>query len=168
MAKGLKVEGAAELRRAFRDVAGKDGERRLRQASKEVSTRAAADARSAAQGGTPLQRKVAAAIRPRGNINRGAGIAITRTGKSPAAGVAFWGIDNAIGWFANEDRFGPAEGRGAAQKLPPHVGNTWTAATRGEGPHRINDALADHVDEYAALMEDAVYRAAADVGFDVK
>lgn len=154
----INVEGGRELRRAFRDFAGKDGQRRLGQAYKEVAVLAASDAKAGARGGTPLQMKMAAAIKPKSSPTR-AGVQFARTGEYKASGVAFWGANRPIGWYARKPG-----ATALRQRLPAWVGNTWTAATRGEGPHRVNDALAANVPRYINELSDAVDRAAADVG----
>lgn len=156
----IAVEGGNELRRAFRDLGGKATQKRLTLAYKEVAVIAAADARSGAAGGTPLQHKMAGAIRPKATAS-GAGVRLARTGAWKASGTAFWGINRRIGWFARS-RYNGYEAK--HQKLPVHVGNTWTAATRGEGPHRVNDALAANVTKYVDKLGDAIEAAARDVG----
>lgn len=154
----VEVHGGRELRAAFRDFGGKAAQRRLGLAYKEVATRAAADARMAASGGTPLQVKMAGAIKPKSSPTR-AGVQFARTGAYKASGVAFWGSNRPIGWYANKPG-----ATAIKQRLPVWVGNTWTAATRGEGPHRVNDALAARSGFYADELGDAIMRAADDVG----
>lgn len=159
----IKVEGGRELRKALKDLEGKDGPKRLKGAYKEIADMAASDAKSAASGGTPLQRKMAGAIKARATTTRGS-VAFTRTKNShPATGPAFWGVkDRRLGWFADPKYAGYTA---RTQKLPVHVGNTWTAATRGQGPHRVNDALAANVDRYVDAIDDAMDKAIRDAGF---
>lgn len=156
----IEVKGGPELRRAFRDVAGKDGAKRLKEAYVDVSQMATSDAKTAAGSGTDLQQKMATALRPVRSV-KNAGVAINRTGANAAAGVAFYGSKSRIGWFA-APKF--AAYTAQDQELPPWIGNTWTSATRGEGPHRINDALARNVDRYTDRLGKGIYQAADDVG----
>lgn len=159
----VRVEGARELRAAFRDIEGPAGAKRLKEAHLEVSVMAAADATAAATGGTKLQQKMAGAIRPRATATV-AGIALSRTGAFQASGVAFYGSQKRSGWFA-QSKYNQYTGKD--QGFPPWVGNTWKAATAGQGPHLINDAMAAHVDAYGERFRTAVLTAARDVGIEV-
>jgi hypothetical protein len=156
----IEVHGGKELRRAFREVGGKVAARRLKEAHREVATVASNDARLAAAGGSSLQRKMAGAIRPQATQTK-AGVAFARTGAFKASGVAFWGTNKRLGWFADPKYSAYTS---ETQKLPPWVGNNWQAAVAGQGPHHVNDALALHVPQYVEILGDAIERAAADVG----
>lgn len=156
----IEVHGGRELRAAFRDVGGKAATKRLTEAHREVATVATDDARSAAVSGSPLQQKMAGAIRPKATTTR-AGVAFGRTGAFKASGVAFWGTNKRLGWFADPKY---AAYTSTDQKLPPWVGNTWQAAVAGQGPHSVNDALAAHVPHYVEILGRSIERAAADVG----
>lgn len=165
MAVSIEVHGAREVRRALKDMQtseGKRGTTALTKAHKKVAEVAADRARRNALTGTPLQRKQAPAIKAAATATR-ASISVRATKKHPAANVAYWGTigNKRLGWFA-DPKFAAYTGRD--QNLPPWVGNTWTPGARGEGPHVINDAVADTEAEMVAVFEHEFENAARDVG----
>lgn len=112
---------------------------------------AAAWAQSAARGGSRQQARAASAIKPR-STQQTARLAIS--GGPPYARAAFWGMVQRSGWYGRA-RYASSTGKQA----PPWVGNAWVAGVKGEGPHVINAALADHVDDIEALYALAYERA---------
>lgn len=161
----VEVRNAKEVAKAFKDVAGKEGSKRLREAYKKVGQRIATRAQEKARAGTPLQAKVAGAIRAKAT-NFWAGLQIARTGPNKAAGVAFWGIDRRIGWFAD-----PKYGDSTAldQRLPAWVGSSWKPAWQSgqfnEGPHAIREAVGDSIPQIKTDLQEAVLAAFHDIGF---
>lgn len=154
----LNRESFLAIRRAFKAVGELEsesgtttGSKILVKAWKEVGEFAAQRARDNAD--TPLERKMRGAIKGTGTASRGARLRITKTKKLEAAWVAFWGTDRRLGWFAHP-RYRAYTARD--QGLPPWVGAKWRAARRGEGPHAINEALADAEDEILAKVEQAL------------
>lgn len=148
----------AGLRSAQRDLG-----REQRRSNKDVAARAQQWAQEAARGGTRQQQAMAGAIQARATQTV-ARLAISQAAKWGAANPAFWGSLRKFGWYGGWYRgernprraAGFADGRPHA---PTWVGNTWLAGRKGEGPHAINDALADHVDDIGDLYLDAHMRA---------
>lgn len=128
----------------------------LRKANRPVARRAAADVRSEMRSSGDRQLAAAArAVRPRVDPTSAA-VAVTANATVPFALAATWGRKGRrTGWNAwvydgrgNPVRVRRVRAASGLRQHPPWVGNTWTVATRGEGPRGVNDALADHIDDY--------------------
>lgn len=160
----IRVHGLAETQKAFRDAVGKEGPKRLRLAYKEVADLVASRAQSAARSGTPLEEKMAPALKAWASAGRGGGVAVVNTGSLQAAFVAFFGIDRRIGWFAGPKYSGTARD----QRLPAWVGSNWKSNWQSgqftEGPHAIREAARASVHDIEAKFTEAMARAYRDVG----
>lgn len=167
----LRVDGANKLRRQFKDLAeemygsraGRMGGKVLTEAYREGSELVASRARSNARGGTPLQRRSASAIKAKPSV-RGAGVRVTASSGVPAALAAFFGRDRPSGWYLKQVTVGSSKDdlvtAARKQGFPAWVGQSWTVGRRGEGPHAVNDAVADSIDEVVDLVERGVLAAA--------
>ena len=119
----VKVDHAAQIRAGLRAAPARM-KVELRKSNRTVAKKAQGWARSGAAGGTPQQRRAQNAIKGTGSSSE-ARLSIGPTAKAPFARGAFWG----------------------AKKWPqflPWVGASWKPFEHGQGPYRINDALADH------------------------
>lgn len=158
----IRVDGLAEVRKAFRDLDREIGDKtrpagkRLKAAYAEVGEFVAREARARAS--TRLEQKMSGAIVGVGRVISGARVQIRQNKTYPAAFVAFWGIDRPIGWFAKLPG-----ATGAAQGLPAWVGSSWEVGGSG-GPHAINPAIRDNLDRIVDRFEAAIQQAAHDVG----
>lgn len=190
----VTVHGLAEIRKAFRDMDKSAGPKRLTAAYAEVSKVVAARAQAAAQRGTPLQEKMARAIRPSAR-QAGAGLSVvsmyrkrvqiqgpTLPGQKKlgrvttldsgaafaAAFVAFWGTDRRLGWFA-QGKYDAYTGRD--QNLSGWVGNTWGPAWQAgkfdEGPYALRDGVRESMPTIEDQLLKAILQAGRDVGFEV-
>lgn len=192
----VTVHGLAEIRKAFRDMDKSAGPKRLTAAYAEVSKVVAARAQAAAQRGTPLQEKMARAIRPSAR-QAGAGLSVVsmyrkrvkiagpviggKQGRDrhltvkdsgaafAAAFVAFWGTDRQrLGWFA-QGRYDAYTGRD--QNLSPWVGSSWGPAWQAgkfdEGPYALRDGVRESMPTIEDQLLKAILQAGRDVGFEV-
>lgn len=139
----VRVEGARELSRAFRQAVGST--RDLSRAYREVGRLATDRSKSAAAGARPQQRKAAAALLGRGTSTE-ASVGVRNTGRVPFG----------IGAFMGARRW---------RQFPPWVGNTWDIAS-GSGPYviadAVSDAMPDILDEFAEAIGDALDAAGID------
>ena len=163
----VQVNGLAEVRKAFRDLEGKAGPKRLRQAYVQVARTVSVRAQAAARAGSPLQAKMAGAILPAATA-KAARLRISTSKRNPAAGIAFWGTDRRIGWFA-QPKYGNYSAKD--QHLPAWVGSSWGAAWSAgnftEGPYAIRTAVGASVPDIERTFLTAILDAARDVGFSV-
>lgn len=148
----MKVAGLDEFTASIRK-ASKDLGTEQRKKHRVVSTKAVGWVKSAASGGTPLERLGAADIAPSATV--AAARLLIRNGPGRPA---FWGAKGHSGWY-DQPKFA-----GSTPQFPTWVGNTWIAGKRGEGPYVINDVLADRVEEIEALYAEA-YEAAVKSAF---
>jgi hypothetical protein len=136
---GVVVKGAPELARALAK-ANKDSAKALTKTNRDLARSERDVIRSAARSGTRQQQKMAGGIGARAS-RTSASISVRNTKGAPGATSTFWGQKGKYGWYANPRyRDSPPQG-------PTWVGNSWTVATKGQGPHVINDTLADRIDE---------------------
>lgn len=191
----VTVHGLAEIRKAFRDMDKSAGPKRLTAAYAEVSKVVAARAQAAAQRGTPLQEKMARAIRPSARQG-GAGLSVVsmyskrvkiagpviggKQGRDrhltvkdsgaafAAAFVAFWGTDRRLGWFASSKYSGASR---VDQNLSAWVGNqwgpAWQAGNFSEGPYALRDGVRESMPTIEDQFLKAILQAGRDVGFEV-
>lgn len=193
----IQIYGLAEVRKAFKQADKVAGPKELKAAYASVSKLVATMSQAEARSGTPLQAKMAKAIKPKTSVVRGAGVVVTsnfekgasrRTKTDKATGqktvtefaarkdsgatmaaafTAFWGIDRPIGWYAS---FPGATG--AKQNLPAWVGNTWKddwlAGRFSEGPYAIRDAVRKNIPEIEQQFLEAIAEAYRKVGFYVQ
>ncbi len=160
MGAAVIVENGPSIRSSFRNVGGKDALARLKEAYVPIAEMAANAAQGHARAGSKLQRAMAGAIKPFVRTTS-AGVRVSATRAYPAAKVAFWGVDRRLGWFA-APKF--HQYSSVDQHLPVNVGHTWLAGVRGQGPYAVNDGVADAADFAERHLEDAIMKAAADVG----
>jgi len=73
-------------------------------------------------------------------------LTVRNTARSPAATVAFFGAKRRTGWYA-DGRFDDR-----SRQHPEWIGDNWKVATRGQGPHVINDMLVARLDEIKRLF----------------
>lgn len=191
----IAVYGLKEINKAFREMDKSAGPKRLVAAYAEVSTAVAARATAAAQRGTPLQEKMARAIRGSARQS-GAGLSVMSMyrkrpkiqgptlpgqkklghmthldsgGAFAAAFVAFWGTDRQrLGWFAQGryDAYTRAD-----QNLSPWVGSSWgpawAAGNFSEGPYALREGVAESMPTIEDRFLKAILQAGRDVGFEV-
>ena len=130
-----------ELRKALA-AAGPAWERDIVKAHREVGKVGANIARSAARSSGTSQQEAAAAAIGQSASKKGAKVTVGAPASAPFGRAAFWGAKRRTGWFA-QDKYD----RSPKRQFPEWVGNAWKVGQRGQGPHVINDALADHLDE---------------------
>ena len=151
-----------ELRKALA-AAGPAWERDIVKAHREVGKVGANIARSAARSSGTRQQKAAAAAIGQSASKKGAKVTVGAPAAAPFGRAAFWGTKKRYGWFAAQ-KYGGSNAKGGATykfgnttkssgkaQFPEWVGNEWKVGVRGQGPHVINDALADHLDEIRAV-----------------
>jgi hypothetical protein len=158
----VSATGLDELIAGLRG-AGQSLGREQRRANKDVATEAQRWAQSAARSGTRQQAAMAGAIQARATQTI-ARLALSRAQRWGAANPAFWGQRRRFGWYggwyAGElNRRRAAGFAGGRPQGLPWVGNSWTPGRSGEGPHVLNDTIADHLDEIGDLYLDAHMRA---------
>lgn len=142
----LRVEGARELSRAFRQATGTT--RDLSRAYREVGRLATDRSKREAINAAPQQRKAAAALLGKGTSTQ-ASVAVRNTGRIP---------------------FGLGAFMGALQyrQFPPWVGNSWDIMAGG-GPYVIGEAvrgaMPEIVDEFEWAIGHAIRQAGLDVDF---
>ncbi len=143
----VRVEGADALADGLRRTQ-KNAANAIRGSNRDVARQVRDWSRAAAQGGTGLQRRMAGGIGSRATTAN-AQLTVRNTVRAPGATVAFWGAKRRSGWYAAE-RYASS----ATAQHPPWVGNTWAAATPGQGPHVLNDVLAARADEIGVMYLD--------------
>lgn len=163
----VSATGLDELIAGLRG-AGQSLGREQRRANKDVATEAQQWAQQAARSGTRQQAAMAGAIQARATQTI-ARLALSRAQKWGAANPAFWGQQRRFGWYGGwyAGQLNPRRAAGFADGRPqglPWVGNSWVAGRKGEGPHVLNDTIADHLDEIEGLYAKA-YEAAMDAAF---
>lgn len=128
----------------------------LRKSYRRIGTKAAGWARDEmrSSGDRQLARSAGAV---RGSASAASARISVGGASVPGALAAVWGTKGPTGWYAGwykgqidpERRVGFMRGV-ISPNNPRWIGNTWTVATRGQGPRGINDALADHQPEIQA------------------
>lgn len=122
--------------------------------NQKVASKAAADARTRARGGSPLEAKSASAIGERHSKDRAA-VAVLPSWADRMANVAFYGAKRRTGWY---DR---ARYNDSTPQHPEWVGSSWDVAVAGQGPYAINNSLAAHLKDYQEEWLDGVLGMAA-------
>lgn len=136
---GVVVQGAPELARALAK-ADRDAGKALAASNRALARTERDVIRTRARSGTRQQQRMAGGIGSRAS-RTSASISVRNTAGAPGATATFWGQKGKFGWYANPRyRESPPQG-------PAWVGNSWTVATRGQGPHVINETLAERIDD---------------------
>lgn len=127
--------------RAALKAAGPAWERDLVKAHREVGQAAANYARAAARTGSKAEKAAAAAIGQSAS-KKGAKLTVGSPASAPFGRAVFWGASRRTGWYSK-----PRYEASAKRQFPKWVGVGWKAGEHGQGPHVINEALADHLDD---------------------
>lgn len=165
----LDRETVRELRRMFKEVGElvdpsgsvTTGNAVLKGMWREIADWLAAEAR--AEASTPLERKMAPAIKGSATVGRGARLQISKTKSREAAWAAFWGQTRRSGWFA-AGRYREYSGRD--QGFKRWVGASWGVGQQGEGPYALNPAIAKNRAELEKRMRAGFQRALDQIAGD--
>ncbi len=142
------------LREALK-AAGPAWERDIVKAHREVGKLGANLARAAARSGSKQEQAAAPAIGQSASKS-GAKVTVGSPSGAPFGRAVFWGASRRTGWYSNSRYEGSKR-----RQFPAWVGVSWSAGVHGEGPHVINDALADHIDEIRGVYGEQLEKVAA-------
>lgn len=154
--KAIEIKGLSEFRKELKAI-GPQWPKAMQKLQKELAADAAERAQGVASGMGGIYAKAA------GNI-RGYATATQASVGFPGggiAGAAYWGMLRHTGWYAAA-RYRASSGR----QHPAWIGASWEPAVAGQGPHAINDALAQMLpeieDRYLAMIDEISRRAFPD------
>ena len=156
----VTVEGAEEMVKALR-AAGKDGQKKIKEAGKDVGDLVTDRAQRRARSGAPMQRAAALKGLKAGATNKGGTIRIVNTAKVPYALAAFLGVKGRRGWYAAERYRGSG-----GQQFPVFVGNQYTPGGT-DGPYHVNPAIRTSLDDVKDIFLDRITDGFEALGLDV-
>lgn len=149
------AQGDAALLAKALERGSKDQAKAVAAANRKTGRHVRDWTRDAARSGTDQQRKMAGGIGTRASKSD-VRLTVKNTKGAPGATSAFYGQKGKFGWY------GKPQYRDSPPQGPQWVGNSWTVAVKGQGPHVINDVLAEREPEISDLYLTEAFNALTD------